>query len=151
MTVAIQAFFFLCSSKLMYIIHMYIIDFPKQIKHKTHCELSGHSKVSQFSMSFCVQENIASFYVSVNLPHEMKIFKALQCGFEDGSNLIFSELLVTTFKIITIAHGIFTMTAVPYPNTFAEVFRIPFCCAIWWCPTQTPHRSIPWQSISLCF
>lgn len=46
-------------------------------------------------MALCVQENVASFYVSVDLPHEMQIFKALQGGLEDGGDLIFSELLIT--------------------------------------------------------
>lgn len=59
-------------------------------------------------MAFCVQENIASFNVSVNLPHEMKVFQALQSGFEDGGNFIFSELMMTSFRIISIIHCIST-------------------------------------------
>ncbi len=40
---------------------------------ETHCQLTGHTKVSQFGLSLQVEENVASFDVSVDLPFEVEV------------------------------------------------------------------------------
>lgn len=57
-----------------------------------YCELSSNSKVSQLGLTFCVQQDVAGFDVSVDLPHEMKILQTLQSWLEDSGNLFFCEL-----------------------------------------------------------
>lgn len=41
----------------------------------SYCELSSNSKVGQFGLTLRVQQDVACFDVSVDLPHEVKILQ----------------------------------------------------------------------------
>lgn len=58
----------------------------------SYCELSSNSKVGQFGLTLRVQQDVACFDVSVDLPHEVKILQTLQSGLKDGGYLLFFEL-----------------------------------------------------------
>ena len=45
----------------------------------THCQLSCHTKISQFGMTFVVEEDVAGLDVSMDLPSRVEVLKTLQC------------------------------------------------------------------------
>lgn len=69
-----------------------------------YCELSSNSKVCQFSLTLCIQEDIACFDVSVDLPHEVKILQTLQSRLQDGGYLLLCKLHTHTDLIFLSRH-----------------------------------------------
>ena len=66
----------------------------------TYCQLTSHSKISQFCMALNVQQNVSCLDVSVNLLSEMQILEALECVREDCCDFVLGESLQTTLRQI---------------------------------------------------
>ena len=53
----------------------------------THCKLPCHTKISQFGVTFVVEEDVASLDVSVDLPSRVEVLQTLKCVVQDCGNL----------------------------------------------------------------